>query len=318
MKRKLKYQIPVIIGLLIFSISCQKDEYDLGEIVAPTNVTLSYEIVGSHPDTAKYGDGSGLVNFTATANNAITYSFDFGDGSDKITIASGKVNKRFSITGLNIYTVTVSAIGTGGISSTLINQVEVLSVFEDSEALDFLTGGSSKSWYWAADQMGHLGLGPNDKKYENGEHTYAYWYKAASWEKDTVSSLYDCEFVFSINGNNLTFEHINPTGEAFIQGIYANELGLGEEGSYPFDIGGLKNVSFSPSESIATEDGEYRGTTMTFSDGGFMGFYAGSSQYEIIDITENSLSVRMVQANFPLHAWYHTFTNVKPVHPVAK
>ena len=47
-------------------------------------------------------------------------------------------------------------------------------------------------------------------------------------------------------------------------------------------------------------------------DGGFMGFYAGSSEYEIIQITENLLTVRMVQANEPLFAWYHTFTPVKP------
>jgi len=118
--------------------------------------------------------------------------------------------------------------------------------------------------------------------------------------------------VFSIESGNLTFEQLNPTGEAFIQGLYAQELGLGEEGSYPFDIAGVKNVFFSPSNSIATIDGDYRGTTMSYSDGGFMGFYAGTSEYEIIEITENILKVRLVQANEPLFAWYHIFTNVNP------
>ena len=105
--------------------------------------------------------------------------------------------------------------------------------------------------------------------------------------------------MFSIESGNLTFEQLNPTGEAFIQGLYAEDLGLGGEGSYPFDIAGVKNVFFSPSNSIATIDGDYRGTTISYSDGGFMGFYAGTSEYEIIEITENILKVRLVQANEP-------------------
>jgi hypothetical protein len=191
----------------------------------------------------------------------------------------------------------------------------VLSTFTDLEAIQFLTGGSTKSWYWAADQTGHLGLGPNSLDYGEGNHTWAQWYQAAPWEKST-SSLYDCEFIFSTEENgDVTFEQVNPTGEAFIQGLYASEFGLGDEGSYTFDIAGIKNVSFSPASSLATIDGGYRGTSMSFSDGGFMGFYAGSSEYEIIEVTEHTLKVRMVQANEPLFAWYHIFTDVKPVHP---
>ena len=74
----------------------------------------------------------------------------------------------------------------------------------------------------------------------------------------------------------------------------------------------FRPAKYLPSESIATIDGDYRGTTMTYSDGGFMGFYAGSSEYEIIEVSESLLRVRMVQANEPLFAWYHIFTNVKP------
>ncbi len=125
--------------------------------------------------------------------------------------------------------------------------------------------------------------------------------------------MYDGEFVFSIDGDGLTFEQINPTGEAFVQGKYTAELGLGAEGSYPFEITGVKNVFFGKPNSIATEDGGYRGTSMFFSDGGFMGFYAGTSEYEIIQVTDNILKVRLVQTNFTIHAWYHIFTTVKPI-----
>jgi hypothetical protein len=309
--KNLKSYISVILFAFILGFSsCQEDNYELGELIAPTNVSVTYQIVGLDEENPN-GDGTGIVNFTATAENAITFNYEFGDGKDNSIAPDGKVSHMFSKNGVNTYNVTVYAIGTGGITSSKTIEVEVLSNFMDQEAFDFLTGGSSKTWYWAADQRGHLGLGPNDQVYEGGEHTYAYWYEAAPFEK-TESTLYLCEFVFTNNNGDLTFEHINPSGEAFIQGLYSEALGLGIEGSYPFEFGGVKNVSFSPSASIATVDGGYRGTTMNISDDGFMGFYAGSSEYEIIEVTENLLRVRVVQANEPSYAWYHIFTPVKP------
>ena len=308
--KKINYIFLVLVGLLFILGSCQKDQYEMGDLVAPSNVKLAYQIVGAD-DANPYGDGTGMVNFTATADNEITYRFNFDDGFDTVT-ANGKSLHRFSISGINTYNVTVFAVGAGGISSSNTTQITVSSEFEDVEAGLFLTGGSTKTWYWAADQVGHLGLGPNDQVYENGDQTYDAWYAAAPWEK-AESSLYQTELVFSNETGKLTFEQINPTGEAFIQGLYAAELGLGDEGSHPFDIAGVKTVQFSPSASIATVPGGYRGTTMTFSGGGFMGFYAGTSQYEIIEVTENILKVRIQQANEPLFAWYHIFTNVKPV-----
>lgn len=314
----LKYIVFVLSGLLITLSGCRKDEYELKDLTKPTNLKVDFTIVGQdsqHPQ----GDGSGLVEFTVSADNAISYYFDFDDKKDKKVAPGGTYTNQFSINGIHTYNVVVYAVGTGGITTSKIVPVEVFSNFRDDEAVQFLTGGSSKAWYWAADQPGHLGLGPNSlvnpdngAPYENGEYTWAYWYMAAPWEK-VGTSLYECKFVFTLqNDGSMTFEHINPTGMAFIQGIYAQELGLGDEGSYPFEFGGVKNVTLSPSNSLATEDGGYWGTTMTYSDGGFMGFYAGSSEYEIIEVTENILTVRMVQANNPIFAWYHTFTNVKP------
>jgi hypothetical protein len=310
MKQILLYTLIIAGGLLLILSSCQKEDQELGDLVAPTNVTITYEIQGADAQNPN-GDGSGIVHFTATASNAITFNFDFGDGKDNAIAADGKATHVFSINGVNAYNVTVHAVGTGGISSSKSTQLEVFSSFSDDEALAFLTGGSTKSWYWAADQAGHLGLGPNDQVYDNGEHTFPAWYQAAPWEK-SGSSMYDCEFKFSIESGSLTFEQINPTGEAFIQGIYSESLGLGPEGSYPWPIDGVKNVSFGPSSSIATIDGQYRGTSFNISDEGFMGFYAGTSEYEIIEVSENLLRVRMVQANEPLFAWYHIFVTEKP------
>lgn len=304
------YSLIVLLGSLLIWSGCQ-EKYEMGDLITPTNVQLTYEIVGADDENPN-GDGSGVVNFIASANNAITYNFDFGDGRDNQISANGKTTHQFSQTGVNAYNVKVYAVGTGGISSSTATQLEVFSSFADPEAVQFLTGGSSRTWYWAADQPGHLGLGPNDKVYEDGEHTYDAWYAAAPWEK-SESSLYQCECVFSLDGEQVKFEQINPTGEAFIQGLYSESLGLGEEGSYPWPIEGIKNVSLSPSSSIATIDGEYRGTSFIISDEGFMGFYAGTFEYEIIEITDNILTVRLGQANEPEFAWYHVFTTTKPV-----
>ena len=308
--KKINYIITIMLGLLLIFNSCQQDEYELGSLIAPTNVELSAVIFGAD-DVTPYGDGSGMVDFVASADNAISYYFEYDDGTDKEIVADGIVTHPFTKNGVNKFNVTVFAVGTGGMTSSMTLQIEVFSNFKDEEASQFLTGGASKSWYWAADQPGHLGLGPNNFNYEPGSHTWAQWYMAAPWEK-TESTLYSCELIFTADGDVMTFEQLTPSGEAFVQGIYASELGLGDEGSHPFDISGVKTVTFSPSASIATIDGDYRGTTMTFSDGGFMGFYAGTSKYEIIEITENILRVRMVQTNNTEFAWYHTFTNVKP------
>lgn len=299
-----------ILAVLIISGSCQKDEYDLGELETPTNVTLSYEIVGADAENPN-GDGSGLVNFTATAENAITFTFDFGDGSDKVTSASGQVTKQFSITGVNTYDVTVFAVGTGGITSSKTGQVEVLSTFEDEEAVEFLTGGESKTWYWAYDQAGFVGLGPTSEDLGNAEFTWAYWWSIAA-NDPAKACMYDAEFVFTKTEDGVTFEQVQ--GPAFVPGTYAEKIGVegdvchDEDVAYP--LYGLKNVSFSPSTSEASVVGQYRGTTFTLSDEGFMCWWVGASEYDIIEVTENILKVRIKEDN--TYAWYHTFTSENP------
>jgi len=301
-----KYILIALIGGLFMVNACQKDDYKLGELVAPSALTLSYQIVGVS-DEFPDGDGSGIVNFIAGAEHEITFTLDFGDGKDKQIASEGDTTShQFSINGLNTYNVTVSAVGTGGITSSKTLQVKVFSSFDDDEAVAFLTGGESKKWYWAADQPGHTGLGPN---FEDPGKAYPAWYVAAPFEK---TCMYDDEFVFTKTENGFTLEQ--TAGPAFIPGTYANKIGVGPDACYGADVVtslyGVKNVSLSPSSSIATVDGGYRGTTMNFSDGGFMGWWVGVSEYEIIEVSDNILKVRVQEDG--TYAWYHTFTNVKP------
>lgn len=303
--KKIKYILIILLGFQLVFSGCEKDNYELGELIAPTNVDLTFEVVGADSENPS-GDGSGIVNFAATADYEITFNYLFGDGKDNKISPDGTSSHQFSKPGVNMYNVTVIAVGTGGISSSKTVQIEVYSSFTDDEALELLTGGSSKTWYWAADQPGHTGLGPN---FEDPGKAYASWYAAAPFEKEC---MYSDEFVFTKTDGDLTFEQ--TTGPAFIPGTYAGKIGVEGDVCHGEDVVpnlyGVKNVSFSPSSSIATVDGGYRGTTMSFSDGGLMGWWVGTSEYEIIQVTDNILMVRVQEDE--TFAWYHTFTTVRP------
>ena len=68
-----------LLALIFFGVSsCQQDDQEFGEIVAPTNLAISFEVAGQDSLNPN-GDGSGIVNFSATADNAISYRFNFGD-----------------------------------------------------------------------------------------------------------------------------------------------------------------------------------------------------------------------------------------------
>ncbi len=255
MKNIRKYIVVSMVGLIIILSSCQDDQHDLGDLIAPSNVNLTYDIVGVDNENP-YGDGSGFVNFTVTADNAITFNFDFGDGSDLEPVPGGQFSKRYSVNGVNTFNVLVYAIGTGGITSTKTDQVEVLSLFEDEDAVQSLTGGSSKTWYWASDQPAHTGLGPTAEDYGNTEYAWPAWWSISPWDPDKAC-MYDAEFVFTKTDDGVTFEQ--TIGPAFVPGTYATTIGVqgdichGEDVAYP--LYGVKNVMFSPSSSQASIDG---------------------------------------------------------------
>ncbi|MCO4821347.1 MAG: PKD domain-containing protein [Flavobacteriaceae bacterium] len=311
--KNIKYILGFFLSLALVT-SCQDDDYVFGELVTPSNVSISAQIVGADADNPN-GDGSGFVNFETTSENAITYSYNFGDGTDVAVSATGNISHRFSVTGLNSYVVTVIASGTGGISSTSTINVEVFSSFEDQEARDFLSGGlgNSKTWYWAADKVGNIGLGPNNPRPGN-EHTYSQYFTADPWLSDKLC-MYDAEFVFTQNSDGgLTMEQ--TVKRAYTPGDFAASIGVAGDTCHGIAVAptlvGVKNVSMSPSSSTATIDGDYRGTTLNFSDGGFMSWYVAVFSVEIIEITESTLFVRMTDSSNSDFAWYCRYQTDNP------
>ncbi|MDA6070616.1 family 16 glycosylhydrolase [Flavobacterium sp. AC] len=306
----------VLLFALVLAISCQNDDHSFGDLSAPANLKITAEIIGKTA-AAPNGDGSGMVKFTAKGDNTVSYKYAFSDGTSENS-PSGIFTKRFTKTGLNKYTVTVIASGRGGVATNITTEVEVLSNFRDDEAVQLLTDGTSKKWYWSASEPGHLGVGQN-----NGDATKNYfpnYYSAGVWEKaasPASSCLYDNVLTFSKDGDALKFE-LDNGGSTFFNAAFASVAG----GSSPSDIclaynaTGKKTVSLSPSESVVMANPNHatqtRGTTMSFSDGGFMGYYIGQNSYEILSITANRMVVRAVMGGDPSLAWYHIFTTVKP------
>ncbi len=314
MKNILKF---VTVIALFFMVSCQEDIYTFGDIDTPSNFVVTAQVLGQDATTAPNGDGSGKVLFTAKADNAISYRYIFGDGTTT-NAPSGIFEKRYNQTGLNTFTVTVIATGKGGVAATTTLDVTILSNFEDPEAVQFLTGGSQKTWYFSASEPGHLGVGPNST--DDTQNYFPLWYQAAPWEKAASaesSCLYANELVFSKVGNQLKFQ-LNNQGQTFFNKDFQSVVGgtAGYDFCYNYNAGGLKNVNLGPSESVIMSSPSAatrsRGTMMNFSDGGFMGYYIGQSSYEILSISETRMVVRAVMGGNPALAWYHTFTSVQP------
>ncbi|MDP5105313.1 MAG: family 16 glycosylhydrolase [Polaribacter sp.] len=317
--KNIKYYIGIVLSLALVFASCQEENISIGEIIAPSNVTISADIAGVDTDNPN-GDGSGFVNFSASADNVISYKFDFGDGKSEVA-PSGAVTHRYTTTGVNTYTVVVSAIGTGGVKSSTSSEVVVFSSFADLEAVEMMSGkviGGSKTWYWASNLPTHVGLGPFEDDYGNGEFAWpAWWNSIGPWD-DEKSCMYTNEFVFTRLDEGLTFEQ--TVGPAFVPGTYAGVLGVTGDTCHDETVVttmfGLKNVSFAPSSTKAALEGSYnnapyRGTSFEISDGGFMGWYAGASTYDIISVTDDQLYVRYVEAG-NVNVWYQLFTSVKP------
>ena len=314
----------ISIVTLLFMVSCQEDTKSFGPLDPPENLQVAAEIYGVSP-TNPNGDGSGLVKFTATADNAISYKYVFSDGTSQ-NAPSGIFEKRFTQTGLNTYTVTIIASSKGGISTNTTLEISVLSNFTDAEAIQFLSGGTAtgKKWYWAADEVGHLGVGPNNTDPE--KNYYGDYYQAGPFEKagsPDSSCLYENEMTFSLESGQLKFL-LNNGGKTFFNTAYESVGGgtAGYDFCYGYDAGGVKTITLGPSESLVMANPNHltqtRGTMLNISDGGFMGYYIGQSSYEIMSITANRMVVRAIQGNNPALAWYHTFTTTKPTQTAAE
>ena len=295
--KNLKY---LVICLFAITLSCEDD--DTPSVLPLANLSASSVVSMESP---------GTVTITATAQGAASYTFDFGDGTTTQSL-TGYVVKTYEMVGDNTYTVTITATDASGSSITETITVSVSIAAEIPAEVNLLTSGSTKTWFLAASEPGHLGVGPARDGID-GDWWYPKWYSAQAFEKcgdEESDCLCDDELTFSLNASGEVTYTLNNMGQTYFNvGHLAAAGGSGDSDlCYDFDTSGEKSVAISMVEGNVPVE-ETTGIQMDFSDGGFMGYYVGSSSYEILSITETSLVVRTYDAANADLAWYHRFTS---------
>ncbi len=272
-------------------IGCQEDEPTLENILVPTNIQVDIEVVGSDADNPN-GDGSGLVNLTASADNAIGYQFVY---NGIVTAApNGKATYEFSETGLKTYNFTVVAVGAGGILSSTFGEVDVLVTYAPpADLLTMLTANSSRTWRIKAEANGHFGLGPVGGSIPNE-------FFGAPPNDKAATGMYDDRYTFNING---TFTHdTGADGTVFGRVGLIDELGAHNETPNGADIENYPYDDYTAQWSLSAPGGI---ETLTLTGIGFMGYYVGGDhRYEFFSRSENEMLLRTTDGNNEFDWWF--------------
>ncbi len=280
-------------------VGCEQEEYKLGEIKAPSNISITAEIVGADADNPN-GDGTGVVHFTATGSDVITWKF-VQNGVERM-VPSGKTTYAFSNLGLNTYTVSAVAIGAGGSSSDAATNVEVLATY--SPPADLIAQLTTGKWRVPIPDGGHMGVGPNDG-------TTGIWWTAGPGDKSTTG-MKDDVYTFNADGT-FTFD-VGADFEIFGKG-HALATDFGDlRGQEPDGNNDVENFPVTQ-DDVDKISGTWYITapggveTINFSGLGFVGFYVSSHAYEILDRTNpNEWKLKNYYAHEG-NAWFWTITN---------
>ncbi len=296
MKNNLVY-VSALFMLLLSIGSCKQKDYSLGDLTAPTNLVITAAIVGqdaTHPN----GDGSGDVNFTLTANNALSYKIDYDANTpvDLVFLPAGTVTKKYVTLGVNTYRVTAVAYGKGGTSTTITKDIIVRSDFTPDPAIVAnLTGGSSKTWGVNKDLAGHFGVGPWDP----GCYTGCWWSASPNEKVACCNCFYTSRFTFTKTGNNYSLTVATPDGAFTKTGALAGGLpgipASGGEACYSYG-GGTNSFAFGPATSgLVTSPSQPSTRTSIYLAGvnTFIGYGALLKEYEILSITASELRLRI-------------------------
>lgn len=237
--------------------------------------------------------GEGVNNFVfRNESNGFMKKWDFGNGT---TGEGDEVIAYYPFEGEYEVKLTVFSAG-GSVSSTQSIQVnatdpEICNV----EVLQLLTGGcdqlEGKTWVIDKDRDVHFGLGPITSNYPD-------WYRAVANEK-VGGGLYDDEFTFVLNQSVFIQE---TNGDVYVRA----DQGSNFPGAQESDVGDLIAPYTAPEDMnySITSDGSGN-QFINLSAQGFIGYYTGVNQYQIISIDENELFIKFKDSKNAEFAWYH-------------
>lgn len=300
MKTMMKKISLFALACIMLLAACQKEEYSFGDLETPSNVTLTTVVQGATAN-APSGDGSGNVSITLSANDAISFKLDFGDGQSKM-VPPGTYVHKYALPGTYEYVITASAIGTGGSMSTLTKKISVLTLFDiPLEIMSSLTGGSSKIWVVDKDAPNHFGIGPGPSQGAN-ETFWPAWYAAGP--NSRTPAEYDDEITFTRSGPNSISMVLDNKGQTFIVPDYKAYYGLSAGELQNFDASGTKVLAFSGATSNSTSAISTRIQFMVPGHG-LVSWGLGTKTYEILSITSSTMSLRSIGVDG--NAWYQKF-----------
>lgn len=144
----------ILLTMLLATVACSKKSSGDNPGAPPSNLTLQAVV---NPDS------SGSVAFTATATNAVSYDYDFGNGIYQ-TVANGAVTYKYPSAGT--YSVNVVAKGAGGQTISQSTQVTVAFKVALLWSDEFDTPGAPDASKWGYDiGTGSGGWGNNELEY---------------------------------------------------------------------------------------------------------------------------------------------------------
>jgi archaellum component FlaG (FlaF/FlaG flagellin family) len=299
MKINIKALITICLAAIIIVIGCKKQEYSFGKIITPKDLTLTTDIEGAD-DANPAGAGSGNVTIKTSATDAISYKVDFGDGNSKI-VSGGELVHKYTTPGTTDYTIVVSAIGTGGVTTTTTKKITVFVAFEiPAQILQNLTNGGSQTWVIDRLTPGHVGVGPLD--------TYTSTYYSAE-PNQRAECLYDDEITFAKDANNNITMTVNNKGQSFFTAAATAFYGkAGGDDCYDLDVSAPRRLAFMDATSGSTSANSTR-IQFTVPGNGLIAFGTGGTTYEIMELTATSITVRSIGTDGL--AWYQKF-KIKP------
>ena len=285
--------ITLLLSVILLSFTaCKRTQYSFGDLKTPSNLALTAVVAGMDANNPM-GDGTGNVIITGVASNAITYKIDFGDGTTQM-IPSGSINYKYATPGISDYTITINAIGTGGVISTISKKITVFVAFKIPENIvSSLTNNSSRIWITDKNTPGHVGVGPSD--------AFTPLYYAAD-PNSRQACLYDDEITFSKDAGGNILMSVDNKGQTFVIGAATNYYAqTGGDDCYNINTLVAKKLVFMAATSASTSANSTR-IQFVVPGNGIINFATGGNTYEILSITDTNIHLRNIGIDG--NSWY--------------
>jgi len=164
MKNFIRY---TFVLLSISLLSCSGDN-EVFKAENPSSLSVTVAIVGQTPATPN-GDGSGKINITATAANAVKYDF-YINNTKRASTLDGLYEHTFEALGVNDNDIRVEAVSLSGGVSERTTSISVLRGEEDNTDGDVIISGPlpGQSLVWS-DEFEGTSLDTSNWVYETGD-----------------------------------------------------------------------------------------------------------------------------------------------------